>query len=1023
MLNMKKPRIALGVMASAWILSSALVYQTSDASAASEVSGSGEVGAASQLVTYPDPPAGTPSVSNFTTQVRTPGGEFSDLFTYAARVMRSGVSDATTPVGFVMFDSSGPVEVQVTYNGGNVDSAKIWPQAYGIEPSIDGNVITIPLAEPKNIVLEINGDMYDALQIFASPIETDIPSPSDPNVMFFEAGLHSYGNDPRITRETLPTHYGGGTATQDVIYVPSGTTVYIQGGAVVQAQIKTNPFGTQPGWDTVPRKSDITIRGRGVIDVSKWCGDFTDADRKRNPEMPGIVIFNSDNVTVEGIVVVNPERQQINIHKSTHVTVDNFKGFTAMLEGDGIVSTGGNSHVTVKNSYLRTSDDALVSDSSNDHISWDNVVIFGQKAHAIMTGVGNLYGTPLDDFSATNIYIINHYEAEIVQNGVIGIAAGQNGLMRNMVFKNIVVERNSRGSLFKITPFAPWNSTSGNIRNVTFQDIHYTTGPNEEASSITGIDSTHTVDGVQINNLVIDGKTASNIEEANLTVGKYAVGVRVYAGDFQPTASLTAINPSADTAAHIGAAKTAAALELPKVSLATSSGDVDAFVDWDLSGVSYDPTATTPQTFVVPGTVTLPIGIDNPNGVALTTSIRVTTKSAELVAQWKFDEGTGSIASDSSGKDNTGTLIGNPTWTNSGKVGGALAFNGGSRVEVSPSATLNATGDETVSMWFKTSQASNGYYGVVRQDQRFTPLQLIGGGKAQVAYWPTGSSGAKSLVFPWTYNDDSWHHYVASYDQALGLKVYVDGHVVASDSTNLGPLPDATRNMMLGAAPWGEAYSGLLDDVCVFDRAMSQAEVTRLIQTGCKSLIDPKLVLGAPSVEAGASVDAALSGFAPDSTVSLWLDDEKLSDEAITAEGTLDTQLLIPADTTAGTHQVVVKNANSETQVSAQLDVTAAPGVQTTLIAAPNKLVAKAGSALRVQGTVTAADGSVPVGTLKVYDGDTVVATVSLGARAGGVIDVKLPKLAAGVHPIRSEFEAGEGYRDATTLPVTVRLR
>ncbi|WP_162257750.1 LamG-like jellyroll fold domain-containing protein [Agromyces sp. Root81] len=848
-----------------------------------------------------------------------------------------------------MFDSSGPVEVQVTYNGGDVDSAKIWPQAYGIEPSIDGNVITIPLAEPKNIVLEINGDMYDALQIFANPIETDVPSPTDPNVMFFEPGLHAYGSDPRITRETVPTHYGGRTTTQDVIYVPSGTTVYIQGGAVVQAQIKTNPFFNQAGWQNAPRTNDITIRGRGVIDVSRWCGDFTDAARSRNPEMPAIAIFNSDHVTVEGVVVVNPERQQIHIHTSTDVTVDNFKGFTAMLEGDGIVSTGGNSHVTVKNSYLRTSDDALVSDSSNNHISFDNIVVFGQKAHSIMAGVGNPYGTPLDNYSATNIYIVNHYEAEVVQNGVIGIAAGQGGLVTNMVFKNIVVERNSMGSLFKITPFAPWNSTSGNIRNISFQDIYYTTGPNEAASSITGIDSTHTVDGVQINNLVIDGRTAANVQDANLKVGKYAVGVRLYAGDFQPTASLIGINPSADTGAPIGAAKTAAALDLPtKVSVATSSGDVDAYANWDLSGVIYDPTATTPQTFAVPGTVTLPIGIDNPDGVALATSIRVTTKSAELVAQWKFDEGSGTTAGDSSGKDNTGTLIGNPTWTDSGKVGGALAFNGGSRVEVSPSATLNATGDETVSLWFKTSQASNGYYGVVRQDQRFTPLQLIGGGKAQVAYWPNGSSSAKTLVFPWTYNDDSWHHYAASYDHTLGLKVYVDGHVVASDATNLGPLPDATRNMMIGAAPWGEAYSGLLDDVCIFDRAMSQADVTRLIQTGCQQKVDPKLALGAPSVEAGASVDAALSGFAPDSTVSIWLDDQKLAEAAFTAEGTLDTQLLIPAGTTAGTHQVVVKNANSETQVSAQLDVTEAPGGSTPEIA-PSIGSVQAGASVNVQ--------------------------------------------------------------------------
>ncbi|KRC59094.1 hypothetical protein ASE14_15010 [Agromyces sp. Root81] len=95
-------------------------------------------------------------------------------------------------------------------------------------------------------------------------------------------------------------------------------------------------------------------------------------------------------------------------------------------------------------------------------------------------------------------------------------------------------------------------------------------------------------------------------------------------------------------------------------------------------------------------------------------------------------------------------------------------------------------------------------------------------------------------------------------------------------------------------------------------------------------------------------MDAALSGFAPDSTVSIWLDDQKLAEAAFTAEGTLDTQLLIPAGTTAGTHQVVVKNANSETQVSAQLDVTEAPGGSTPEIA-PSIGSVQAGASVNVQ--------------------------------------------------------------------------
>ncbi|MGX5694853.1 pullulanase-type alpha-1,6-glucosidase [Agromyces soli] len=106
--------------------------------------------------------------------------------------------------------------------------------------------------------------------------------------------------------------------------------------------------------------------------------------------------------------------------------------------------------------------------------------------------------------------------------------------------------------------------------------------------------------------------------------------------------------------------------------------------------------------------------------------------------------------------------------------------------------------------------------------------------------------------------------------------------------------------------------------------------------------------------------------------------------------------------------------------VAVLVDEQPPPTIATTLMAAPNKLVAKAGSAVRVKGSVTAADGSTPIGTATVYDGDRVVAVVELDEAAAGVIDVKLPKLKPGVHLIRVEFEADEPYRDAATLPVPV---
>ncbi|WP_440603394.1 LamG-like jellyroll fold domain-containing protein [Bacillus sp. GB_SG_008] len=292
---------------------------------------------------------------------------------------------------------------------------------------------------------------------------------------------------------------------------------------------------------------------------------------------------------------------------------------------------------------------------------------------------------------------------------------------------------------------------------------------------------------------------------------------------------LSSITVPAPVTVPIGTAKTAAALGLPeKVALVTDGGNVDASVNWDVNSASYDPTATTAQTFTVAGKVTLPIGVVNPNSVPLTISMSVTAKPAELAAHWKFDEGSGTTVGDASGKGNTGTLVNNPTWNSSGKIGGALAFSGGSRAEFNSSATLNQTGDESVSFWFKTSQPATSTTSIFRNSNRFTALQLVNG-QARAAYWTNGSSGYKALYFPWTYNDNNWHHYAATYDHAQGLKIYVDGNLVASKATDVGPLPTVTSKIVLGATETGgEAYNGLLDDVRVYSDALTQDEVRQL---------------------------------------------------------------------------------------------------------------------------------------------------------------------------------------------------
>ena len=87
--------------------------------------------------------------------------------------------------------------------------------------------------------------------------------------------------------------------------------------------------------------------------------------------------------------------------------------------------------------------------------------------------------------------------------------------------------------------------------------------------------------------------------------------------------------PAANTGVANGTAKTASALGLPaNVTLVTDDGSVSTGVVWDVDSCSYDPASTAEQTFMVNGTVTLPVGVINPDGVPLNVSVSVTVNAA-----------------------------------------------------------------------------------------------------------------------------------------------------------------------------------------------------------------------------------------------------------------------------------------------------------------------------------------------------------------------------------------------------------
>jgi endo-alpha-N-acetylgalactosaminidase len=165
----------------------------------------------------------------------------------------------------------------------------------------------------------------------------------------------------------------------------------------------------------------------------------------------------------------------------------------------------------------------------------------------------------------------------------------------------------------------------------------------------------------------------------------------------------------------------------------------------------------------------------------------------------------------------------------------------------------------------------------------------------------------------------------------------------------------------------------------------------------CDPVIDPKLSLDAASVRAGETVGVDLTGFAPNSTVSFWLDDVEISDAAVDAAGAWASRVLIPADSKRGTHDLIVKGSTGEVLASAPLKVKKAKVAKNAKVTVSVGTV-RGGSSVAVQLRGFEPDAGVQ---LWLHSEPVKLGDVAIGASGEAVATVVIPATtAAGQHSI-----------------------
>jgi beta-glucanase (GH16 family) len=348
-------------------------------------------------------------------------------------------------------------------------------------------------------------------------------------------------------------------------------------------------------------------------------------------------------------------------------------------------------------------------------------------------------------------------------------------------------------------------------------------------------------------------------------------------------------------------------------------------------------------------------------------AIPVLAATPNLGASYSMSEGSGTTISDSSGNANTGTITG-ATWT-TGKFDNALLFNGSnSYVNLSKTDAYDTYATGTIEFWAKSNGGTN-YQDIFNSDSGSckNPFEMAyHNGNFEI--WATTSgcnNTAINLTVPIA-NQTQWHH-IAYVVSTTGNKVYVDGvqatpTYLKGNASTVFFFKNAATNKTLynigrSVSDNTETFNGLIDELRIYNRPLSQSEIQSDMNTPIFNPIpdttaptisltaptDGTTVSGSVNLTANASDNVAVAG------VKFFVDGVLTSIEDTTSPYSVSWNTLSVAN---GSHTVfaVAHDAAGNTATSSTATVTVNNIVDTT---APTVSITAPADGSTVSGGVT----------------------------------------------------------------------
>ena len=244
-------------------------------------------------------------------------------------------------------------------------------------------------------------------------------------------------------------------------------------------------------------------------------------------------------------------------------------------------------------------------------------------------------------------------------------------------------------------------------------------------------------------------------------------------------------------------------------------------VSWDTRSAANGPHTLTAVATDTNGLASAPASV----GVTVDNSVAV--PPAGLVAGFGFEEGAGTAVADASGLGNNGSISG-ATWSTAGKNGKALSFDGvNDMVTVADANSLDLTTGMTLEAWVRPTALGSAWRTVLFKEQPGNMAYGLYAGNGSAPSAGLWIGDERTAVGTGALPLNTWSHLAATYDGAA-LKLYVNGALVRTTAYAGSIVTSASPLRIGGNSVWPEWFAGLIDEVRVYNRALSATEIAAL---------------------------------------------------------------------------------------------------------------------------------------------------------------------------------------------------